>query len=95
MCKQGVALTQPQTSLRNVEQSGHILPLISVKYGNRSRIIAGVESQYRHCSSSFFCWPRATEPRIPLTKEATSPSSYFFVSSTHSLMATPVGTSCI
>ena len=91
MRKERVALPQAQAALGNLQQARTVMPLPAVKHGDGGGIVTGIKGQNGHSSFSFKL--RAKEPRMPLTKATTSSSSYFRVSSTHSLMATPVGTS--
>ncbi|MPN04019.1 hypothetical protein SDC9_151255 [bioreactor metagenome] len=92
MKKQSVALPQTESALRHVENAACVPPCFTVEHRGRRGIIACVKSEDKtfHLHSA-----RSNAPNMPLTKEATSGSSYFFASSTASFIAAPFGMSGI
>ena len=91
MGKERVALTQPERTRRDVQKTRNIARTLAVERGDRGRVVACVKGKDVHPSVSFRA--RANDPRIPFAKDTVSASSYLRSSSTHSLIATPVGTS--
>ena len=96
--EQRLILPQPQFTGLDGEQLGAVVPAaVGTATGGGGGVVAGVDPQ--ETGHAWLPPPdsslRTKEPKMPLTKEATLGSSYFFASSTASLMAAEAGISGI
>ena len=95
--EQGLVLPEAQLAGFDGEQLGAVVSAaVGAADGGGGGVVAGVQPQKTgHAWSPPGSSLRTKEPKMPLTKEATFGSSYFFASSTASLMAAEAGTSGI